>query len=99
MTRVFIVQGHAWHLIPQNAPIGLTFKSWTESGDEFALLSYGKDGILLLTRGTQLPPLPSGWIAQPFTGLADWTATVDGRKWKLLHEFPDGLCVFAGIVI
>jgi hypothetical protein len=100
-SRAVFLQGYGFHLIPDSSNSGpLPYPSWESgTGKEFVLLSYGKDGKLLLTNNKEPPPRVPGWtFFQPFI-VSKWEAEVGGWKWTLLHQYEDGLSVFAGIVI
>ncbi len=100
--RVVIVQGFGFHLIPDKGAIHDPFKTWTDPSAVagFQLISYGKDGKLLVAPTRELPTLPGGWTYfQPLVHLGKWEATVDGWKWMLVHERDDGWLVFVGVAI
>jgi hypothetical protein len=102
VNRVVIIQGFGFHLIPEKGAIHDPFKTWTDSSADagFQLISYGKDGKLLISDNPTPPPLPKGWTYfQPLKNVGEWEATVGWWKWKLVHERADGWLVFVGIVI
>jgi hypothetical protein len=99
VSRTATVVGYPWHFVADAHAEPLPYKPWFVGGSEnFELLSYGKDGTLVLTK-TDTPPSVPGWLVNP-TSLGDsWSALKDGWKWKLVHRWEDQRVVLAGVTI
>lgn len=97
MSRTATVVGYPWHFVSVTGET-LPYNPWFTGGDDFELLSYGKDGTLILTKHPTQPRV-SGWVVNPTSMDESWSALKDGWKWKLVHKYDDGRVVLAGVTI
>lgn len=100
MDKIVTLIGFLWHMIPTSSNAE-DWKPWYAQTDkeDVELLSYEKDGRLVLTNRCARP-LKQNWRGELLVNMDEsWYVLKDGWKWKFVHQFEDGRVVLVGVAI